>query len=360
MRRILLITAISLVIENPAWSIEVSWDTHGPSTRYGVTALALAPSDPTLLYAGSDMGGLFRSTDAGASWDTVWAQAPDGSVSNHVSDIRFDPHSAEIVYVAVYSYIGSWQPGGVYKSIDGGVTWSPANKGLPGSAVSFLTADPQDSGVLYAGVSDQLYRSLDYGTVWQNCLSGEGIGVLAIDPQDSQILYAGGRGVFKSIDRGQSWIPSSQGLLLDEIDITSLAIDPRHTNILYAGGTPRGGPDFPGRVFRSVDGGMTWVEVAQLGTWLRTLAIDPDHTNVLYAGSSGKGGEIGTFVSADGGVHWQRIHRGGAHELVIDSHNSGVLYAGMRTNAQGVFRFTISNQTMTEEATWGLVKRMFR
>jgi len=360
MTSILLITAIVLLSEHPGWSVEVVWETHGPETRYGVTALTLDPGNPHLLFAGSDLGGLFKSTDGGASWHTVWAPAPDGSVSNHVSDIRIDPHHPEIVFVAVDSYVGSWQPGGVYRSDDGGVTWEPANDGLPGSAVSFLTVDPQESGVLYVGVSGQLFQSLDYGVTWQSSLSGEGIGVLAIDPQDSQILYAGGGGLYRSLDRGHSWIPSSQGLLLDEVYISSLAIAPTQAQILYAGGTPRGGPDFPGRIFKSVDGGMNWKEIAQLGTWLRTLVIDPAQTDMLYAGSSGKGGEIGTFVSSDGGNHWQRIHGGGAHELVIDPQNAGVVYAGMRTSARGVFRFTIEDRTVIEGTTWGLIKALFR
>lgn len=360
MQRVVLISVIALMNSNPGWSIEVTWEAHGPETRYGVTALALAPSNSNLLYAGADLGGLFHSTDGGVSWRTLWVPAPDGSVSNHVSDIGVDPHHPEIVYVAVDNYIGSWQPGGVYRSTDGGVTWETANAGLPGPAVSFLTVDPQESGVLYAGVSGQLFRSVDHGVSWQSSYSGQWVVVLAVDPQDSQVLYAGGKEVFKSLDKGHSWVPSIQGLSLDEVSITSLAIDPNHSNVLYAGGTPLGGPDFPGRIFKSVDGGASWSEVAQVGTWLRTLAIDPIHPNTVYAGSSGKGGKIGTFVSSDGGSHWQRIHGGGAHDVVVDPHDPGVVYAGMRTSARGVYRFLIGGQTVIEETTWGLVKGIFR
>lgn len=357
---IFLIAAMALASVKPCRSADIAGETHGPVTRYGVTALAVAPSSPQKLYAGSDMAGLFKSIDGGTSWSTIWPPTSGSSVTNHISDIGVDPHNADLIYVAVDSYVGSWQPGGVYKSIDGGMTWEPINEGLPGSAVSFLSIDPNISGVLYVGVSDQLYESVDYGTTWQSSLSGIDVSVLAIDVQNSRVLYAGGRGIFKSIDGGQSWASASQGLALDKIHISSMGIDPRHSNILYAGGTPLAGPDSPGRVFKSIDGGATWIETAQVGTWLRTLAIDPDRPETLYIGSSGKGGEIGTFQSVDGGTHWQRISRGGAHRLAIAPDNSQVVYAAMRTNAQGVYRFSLGDVTVIEEAGWGLIKMMFR
>jgi photosystem II stability/assembly factor-like uncharacterized protein len=143
--------------------------------------------------------------------------------------------------------------GGVFKSTDGGASWSSA--GLADAAITVLAIDPAKSSTLYAGT----------GT----------------DPSAPQ----GFRGMFKSTDGGATWLPINNGLagLFDvRSSITALVIDPQNSNILYAG-TSGGG------VFRSIDGGTNWSPFNDGLTNLdvRVLAVVPGNPNTYYAGTAG-------------------------------------------------------------------------
>jgi photosystem II stability/assembly factor-like uncharacterized protein len=258
-----------------------SWTAVTPALDLYIEALVIDPSKPATLYAGTasyDYPGFFKSTDGGANW----RQRLDARVFGLV----MDPSESDTLYA------GTLFPSGVFKSIDGGESWTSTNAGLDlGSAdagVGALAVDRSAPSTVYAGVfgkgSGGLFKSMDAGQSWTAINSGvtvKDIRALAIDPSTPRIVYAGtsGGGVFKTIDGAESWAESSTGLT--DRRVVALAVDPRKSTTVYAG-TAGGG------VFRSTNSGETWSAFnGGLGNLVvNALAMD-SATSRLYAATDG-------------------------------------------------------------------------
>ena len=192
------------------------------STLEGGPIYAIA-SDPTshVVYAGT-RGGVFKSTDGGASWSL----ATTGLGDTFVDDLTLDPNVPQTVYAATGA--------GVFKSVDGAVSWSPASRGLESVEDSLyaLTTDgqvPQTVYVSVVGASDEgtggVFRTSNGGASWSRILKADEIDGLASDRRLPQTVYAGGDGVvYKTSNGGQTWSRFSQGLPEDEF-VISLAVD---------------------------------------------------------------------------------------------------------------------------------------
>lgn len=219
-------------------------DTQTPSTIYAGTL-----DDPDFGGAGA----VFKSIDGGSTWSKPARASSTEALP--VNQLAIDPQNPDTLYGAVgtqnYGYGPAGLNGGVLKSTDGGVAWSAARSGLPSTiAVSTLAIDPQASHTLYAGTGRDLYYLLP------DSISG---------------------GVFKSTDGGGSWNASSFGLPLDTI--ASLFTDPNISGTVYAL-TGSG-------VFKTTDGGLSWA-AANTGlptTGVTALVMDPKISGTLYAGT---------------------------------------------------------------------------
>lgn len=212
------------------------------------------------------------------------------------------------------------------------VQWKPL--GPYGGGVRSLVMDPNNHDVLYAGTSDsQIYKTEDGGKIWKRLEPGIArrrivLDDLHIDPRDSNVIYAGGwalnyegGGLFKSTDGGKTWLE----LPVDQRaqTVTAVALAPSNPDILVVG-TLRG-------VFRSEDGGKSWRTISE-GTKelinLESVAIDPSDPNVIYAGTSHLG-----YKTTDGGAHWTLIDRGMIEDshvftISVDSKTPAVVFAG--------------------------------
>jgi photosystem II stability/assembly factor-like uncharacterized protein len=280
-----------------------SWaDTGLP---YRVDALAVAPQS-ALVYAAVDAatiaaGGqeccpVFKSTNGGGSWVST------GSFGDAISRLIVDPQNAATLYAATNI--------GVYKSTDAAAHWSAVNSGLPFTPlINTLALDPQNSNVLYATTYEswpiaggQIFRTTDGGrswsmmnTAWDAALFD--VALVSIDPQNAGTLYVAvslfdcswdvcpsdywervkaepGPGIFKSADRGQSWV---------KVDWPSglVTFDPKNPNTLYALGT---------NVFKSSDGGASWNVVGPgLTANVSALVVDAQDSNTVYAATQGGG-----------------------------------------------------------------------
>jgi len=260
-----------------------------------ITDIAIDPQTPSTLYAGT-LGGVLKSTNSGASW----SGASLGLTYKTIDALVIDPQTPSTLYASTshdkLTNEGALRGivGVVFKSVDGGASWSAANTGLPDKNISALVVDPQTPSTLYASTNEYeytdegvfqrvvggaIFKSADGGTSWSAVnteLSAHDILTLAIDPLTPSTLYAGtSEGVFKSVDGGASWNAANAGL--NATQIKALVIDPQTPSTLYAG-TSKG-------VFRSNNGGNCWsaVNIGLPATQINRLAIDPQTPSILYA-----------------------------------------------------------------------------
>ena len=306
--------------------------------------LAIDPQDGRTLYvlAGGSPPDLFKSTDAGAGW-TRLSGLP---ARLHIVNLVVDPQNRATLYATVEGQDSTGRPvATVYKSRDGGASWSESASGLPGTfflgngapgnplpfASSALTIDPSNPNTIYlTRAVTGVYKSTDGGTSWRAANLGMprdpqefppccGVGVL-IDPRNSNVLYTTavpvGNIIFKSQNGGLSWqMETARGLLPFQ---NTLAIDPQNTGTLFAA-TAFG-------VFRSTDGGANFDKAASPRAMpVASLAIDPQGT--VYAS-----GGYGPFKSADGGTNWTPANAGikqgyGVVSMAFDPRTPANVYA---------------------------------
>jgi photosystem II stability/assembly factor-like uncharacterized protein len=304
-------------------------------TNPDVRALTIDPQTPDTLYAVIDGGGVFKSTDGGASW----SPSNTGLTSPSVESLAIDPVTPSTLYAGTNV--------GVFKSTDGGASWSPSNTGLTNLTVGVAAINPATPSTLYAGTrGGGVFKSTDGGASWNPSNTGLAsliIRALAIDPQTPDTLYAviDGGGVFKSTDGGADWSPSNPGLPIP-LDVQALAIDPGASSTLYA-------VIREGGIFKSTDGGASWSPSNSGLTNLTVgiVAIDPVVPSMLYAGTV-----VGLFKSTDGGASWNPSNAGLAglnvKVVAIDPETPTTLYAG---TVVGVFKSTDSGTTWSPSNT---------
>ena len=221
-----------------------TWTAIWGGRSHGAHALAINPLNTAVLFVVSPSNGAFKSADAGATWTPM-------TLVEDVADFAFDPINPTTVYAAGSS--------GVLKSTDAGTSWTMSGDGLPQGCCSSVVIDPSSPTTLYA-LGRDIFKSMDGGASW-SALNTDFSGgkppilptTLAVDPSSPNTLYAGTNyGIFKSTDAGKSWSAASDGLT--SLNISALVIDsssPSRSSTLFAGTNGAG-------VFRSTDGGTTW------------------------------------------------------------------------------------------------------
>jgi photosystem II stability/assembly factor-like uncharacterized protein len=273
-------------------------------------AIALAPSDPSVIYAGtgeannagSNYGrGILVSTDGGASWTLTGTSAFDRLA---IAKIAVDPTDPNTAYAAVNDFANNGRPfaegTGIYKTTDGGTTWTSTTASLNDSfdPYSDVVIDPNNPATVYMAIGDVFGNP--YGT--------------------------GGNGVYKSTDAGATWTKLGGGLPTNPNTIgrVTLAVAPSNPQVLYASisGTGQTGSTAFGslfRIMRSDDGGATWTDLTRSdtpnymnfqGDYDTTLIVDPTDPAVVYAGGAAGPafGEPPALIrSTDGGVTWSDL-----------------------------------------------------
>ena len=288
--------------------------------------LTLAVSATGVLFAGTLIGGVLRSGDGGLTW-TPDADASVFAPADSVYDLLASPTDPQAVLAGGAR--------GVWRSADGGATWRPSPSGLLASAPTSVAVGADAAHSVFCLASQQLLRSRDHGERWQ--APGSAFAELvATDPVRPDVLYLVDD-MLKSSDGGRSYVgiapvPGGVGF-----DAAAFAIDPHTPETLYVSGTSYigAGRNQAPLTARSADGGATWTPIAaDLDTFM-VLAIAPSRPSTLYAAEYGRL----LWVSTDSGDTWTP---GGAVDdvlitaLAVDPANRKVVYAG--TSVHGVYR----------------------
>jgi photosystem II stability/assembly factor-like uncharacterized protein len=342
------VTAQSADVPSPA---AMHWRQIGPPRAGRARALSGVPSQPNVFYIGFDNGGIWRSTDYGSTWEPLFDREPTGSIGA----IAVAPSDPSIIYVG--SGAGIIRPDlavgdGVYKSTDGGKTWT--HLGLRDSQmIAMIDVDLKDPNRLFVAALGHPYgpnaergvfRSTDGGQTFQKVLYKDeytSANDVRIDPGNPTTVYAtlwqqqqsfiegggfggAGNGIFKSTDGGTTWKQLTDGL--PPVIQANLAIAPSNPQTIYAtvaGAAPEGG----GRggaantttgvvgFYKSTDAGEHWAlttgaggrapdnrPLARIGGGdLPTIVVDPKNESVVYSASTV------FWRTEDGGLTWSAV-----------------------------------------------------
>lgn len=301
-----------------------TWQALGGPTGGDVRSLAADPQVPGRLFLGTSDGVLYRSEDAGRSWQRSTPGFPLRGMS--LDDLAFDARGR--LWLGFWEVSGSG--GGVARSDDGGRSFE-VFQGLAGQAVRGLALAPSNPRVAVAGTQAGVFRSDDDGATWRR-ISPEGhadlrnVGSVAVDPQDDAVVYAGTWHLpWKTGDAGRSWRPAHAGMIADS-DVMTLTVDRRSRQTVYA--TACSG------IYRSADGAARWSKIRGIpGSSRRTRAFaqDPEEPGTFFAGTT-----EGLWRSRDDLTSWSLVT---PRELVVNALlvlPGGAVLAG--TDGAGVLR----------------------
>jgi photosystem II stability/assembly factor-like uncharacterized protein len=303
------------------------WRMIGPFRGGRTVGATGVPGQPNVFYVGVNNGGVWRTTDYGRTWQPIFDEQPTGSIGA----LAVAPSNPQIIYVG--SGEGLQRPDlstgdGVYKTTDGGKTWR--HLGLrDAQQIGAIIVDPRDPNRLFVaalghpyGANEErgVFRSTDGGETWRKVLykdENTGAIALAFDPSNPKIIYAdlwaarqgpwengawqgAGSGLFKSTDGGETWRPLTRGLPTFEQGLGRIgfSIAPTDPKRIYAN------VDAPqlGGIYASDDAGESWRRVnSEVRLWGRgsdfaEVRVDPKNRDIVYSGNTS------TYRSTDGGA----------------------------------------------------------
>ncbi len=359
MRRLIVVAlAAALLGASPAhtFTSKLRWRNIGPFIGGRVVAVAGVPSEPNVFYMGAVQGGVWRSNNYGLTWDNI----TDGKLPSDaygIGALAVAPSNPRIIYAGTgeADIRQDFAPGdGIYKSADEGKTWQYA--GLRDTRMtSSIVIDPRNPDVVYATSMGHVFKpnpdrgvfkTTDGGKTWHKVLyvdANTGAALVVMDPKNPNVLYASmwqaqrtpwglndggpGSGLYKSLDGGAHWtkISTHTGFARGPLGKMGIALSAANPSIVYAIVQAR-----EGGVYRSADGGATWKRVngewklRQRGFYYMAIFADPTNANVLYAPQVD-----GVFKSTNGGKTWTALTPPGDHHIVwINPRNPKILLEG--------------------------------
>ena len=351
----------------------------GPTRQGGrVVSFAVSQQDPFVYFVGAGPGGLWKTVNNGNTFESIF----DNEETSGIGHVAIAPSDQNIVWVGTgeSNLRNSTQYGnGVYKSTDGGKTWS--NKGLQKTHhIGKVIIHPENPNVVYVAAQGQyytdneergVYKTTNSGNSWKKVLSIKhgkihvGVTDLVMDPRDSNVLYATSyqrirrpwgfsgagpkSGIYKTVDGGKNWKKLSGGLPTGLLGKIGLAIFPRNPDILYAiiedanspemsyeerwieiqNGKPSTKPTVGNIVYRTDDAGLIWRQASEGNVGGRPnyygqIIVDPNDDKVIYVLSEK------VDISHDSGKTWKRAfeYGGDNHVLWINPKDSRHMLLG--------------------------------
>jgi photosystem II stability/assembly factor-like uncharacterized protein len=348
----------------------VSWQLVGPENVGGrITDIEVPSNNQSTYFVGTASGGVFRTTNAGNSWLPIF----DSQNTLSIGDMDISKTNNNIILVGTGEVNGgggstTYDGTGVFLSTDGGNTWE--SKGLADvGSIGKVIIDPTNAnnmyvgamGLLYAQTTNRgIYKSVNGGATWTNTLfvsDKTGVVDMAINPLNPNIIYAATwertrtpitriyagptSNIYKSVDAGLTWTILSNGLPTTEKGRISIDISASNPNILYASYTNDAGNSFS--LFKTADSGNTWTSISTNGFvnsiyynwWFGGLFVNPSNpNNVFFAG-------FDAYYTDNGGSSWNST-TGSNESIHVDQHavaftsNNNVLLG----NDGGLYRST--------------------
>jgi photosystem II stability/assembly factor-like uncharacterized protein len=322
-----------------------------------IGAVALDPNDPdNTIYVGTgetwtrnsiSVGdGMYKSVDGGSNWTKLGFDS-----SEHISNIIVNPTNSKEIYVGVLGALwGDSEERGVFKTLDGGITWDKILYTDQTTGCADLTMDPNDSNILYAsmwefrrtgwsfqsgGKNSALHKSIDGGKTWNKIHTGFPEGdlgrlAIAVAPSDSNILYtvieaekAERKGLYRSDDAGANWkqLNNDFGITVRPFYFSRIVVDPKNPDVVVKGG-------LSGSISR--DGGKTFKDLGNMHSDIHDIVFDINDSDRMYAGTDG-----GVYRSWNGGTTMEIVENlpiSQFYHISVDNEEPYNIYGGLQDN----------------------------
>ncbi len=284
-----------------------------------VCAVLPHPTNPDVVYVAAAQGGVWKTEDGGLSWTPL----TDGLSSLASGALAFDPGDPNVIYYGTgeqHMCGDCFYGDGLFRSVDAGATWTKiAAKTDVGTYIARVVIPEAGSTYMLIASNRGVVRSEDGGNTWTVTLPGLWCTDLAIDPWAPSTVYAAiyGQGIWKSTSGGASWTPLAGGLPTTGFARINLAVMKGNSQVVYASVSDPGGNLFG--MYRTFDGGTTWTHLTATPNFLggqgyydNVLIVDPANANRCMAGGTFpyRAGFAGVIVTTDGGLHWSDVTEG--------------------------------------------------
>ena len=350
-----------------------NWSFIGPGVIPGngggsgrLNCIAFDPNNSNIIWIGAACGGLWKSTDGGVTWSTNTDLLPSLSIS----DIAIDPTNPQTMYIAtgdkygIYFQYEVWghYSAGVLKSTDGGATWNPTGMNYVlsnGALIQRMILDANNTTVLFAATNQGIFQTTNGGTSWSNIKSGSYYDI-EFHPTNHDTIYAGDNaGVIRSFNGGVTWNTVSG---VTSTERTSIAVTPATPNAVYVWSSGGG-------LYYSGNSGNSFVtrtdpssSCTPYGYYDMVLEVSPTNQNVLVAG----GLEIA--LTTNGGSTWQNVSDWSswpATNYVHADHHALSFAPGSSTtifacNDGGIFKSTDQASTWSDLSNGIDIKQYYR
>jgi photosystem II stability/assembly factor-like uncharacterized protein len=342
------------------------WSVVGPSGG-DVRVIAIDPNNKNRIYISTLDGQIHTSADGGKTWNLLVNLNRPQLI---LDQLFVDSQNSNIIYTSGHRHT---EPGGFFKSVDGGKTWKES-KELKSQSIHAMTQSPKNPNILMVGTIGGVWRSDDFGDNWKKIKSDTmpiNINSMAIDPRDDKTILAGTWWrAYKSTDDGKSWRLVKDGMI-DDSDVFAITINPRDANHIVASacsgiyesfnngerwnkiqGIPSQSrrtrdivqhPTIPGTIYAgttegfwmSTNGGKSWAMTTQRNLEINSIAVHPDEPNKVFIGTN----NYGVMVSTDGGRNFSQTNENFSsrftYSVTTDIENPNRLYATTHNTATG-------------------------
>ncbi len=324
-----------------------TWTNMGLRTSQHIPRIIIHPTNPDIVYVAA-MGplwasggerGLYKTTDGGRTWNRVLAT----SETTGVTDVIFDPTNPEVLYAATmqrerkaYSFVGGGPDSGIFKSMDGGATWTRLTKGLPEGDRGRIGLDVSQSSprIVYAFVNAQdggVFRSEDGGENWTRQSNISSLpwytGQVRVDPKDPNRVYHIGQSMSVSNDAGRTW---GRFAANTHADYHAMWIDPGDPDHIVIGND--------GGLFMTWDRGGSWDFAVNLPvSTYYAIAVDMNDPYWIFGGIQDNGSWAGPSATRlRAGIsndQWFRTGGGDGFYSGVDPTDPNVIYAESQEGA---------------------------